>query len=91
MNINKPLQVAGCFEALAATVRSADRERYEREMCKPQVVKTPQQLRAEQWAAEYKAEQEVKEKADRDAIARDSLKILPDGTRVESFSGFRRN
>ena len=42
------------------------------------------------YAAEWEQEQARKAKDDADAIARGGLKILPDGTRVEEFSGFKR-
>ncbi len=80
------IQTAGTSEAPAAVNRSADRERYEREFAgKLRVEKTPQQLRAEQWMAEYKAEQAQKENARLERIRKGELVVHPDGSYTEKL------
>jgi alpha-beta hydrolase superfamily lysophospholipase len=86
----RPHGTGGTFEGAGAVVRSADRERYERENAKLRQAEKPTS-RVSAWVEELNREQAQKAKADADAIARGALKILPDGTRVESYSGFRRN
>jgi hypothetical protein len=73
-----------------ATRRTSDRLAEAAAMRKPEVTKTQAQILGEQYANAYYAEQAKKEKADADAIARGTLKILPDGTRIEKFSGLKR-
>ena len=73
-------------EGNIASERTSDRLRREAAevaLRKPAAQKHP-------WVLEGEAEQAAKEKADRDAVARGTLKILPDGTRVEKFSGLKR-
>ena len=73
-------------EKIGAYVRSSDRERYEREFAgKLRVEKTSQQLRAEQWMAEYKAEQAQKENARLERIRKGELVVHPDGSYTEKL------
>jgi hypothetical protein len=76
-------------------IRSSEREardREERARLNPQQDEnlTPQQRAGKLYEQLWKQEQRQKQQDDADAIARGSLKILPDGTRVEEFSGFKR-
>jgi hypothetical protein len=74
----------------ASFIRSSDREERERAARKPEVTKTRTQILGEQYANAYYAEQAEKLKADTDAIARGTLTLLPNGGRVEKFSGLKR-
>ena len=73
-----------------ACSRSELREERERLERKPEVTKTRAQILGEQYANAYYAEQAEKLKADADAIARGTLTLLPNGGRVEKFSGLKR-
>jgi hypothetical protein len=93
----RPLQVAGCFEAPAATSRSSDRERAERYFAVPRVAKTAAQLRVEQWTAESNRQFVEKEnahkieqlKADNIALQNGTLIIAADGTRLRKLPSGR--
>ena len=96
----RPLQVPGSgvhSQDNIACSRTDIRQMRERELREQQMM-TPAERELERrkqiaaaYAAEWEQEQQRKLKDDADAVKRGTRKVLPNGTIVESYSGFRRN